>query len=407
MGCKGDLLELIDGAPLGVSTLSGSLWTWTHHERQRRALTARAGYQGGSQFALGARRPDRPTTDEHLRVWVQFPDRWRIESDDQVDVRNGGTRWNGTATRITRVDHDGTGLEATSIGLLLAAGSQLFGAVEFGDPTEDTVAGRPCLRADARVTTGRAGRHLPIGFLLGGPDHTFWFDRATGVVLRYVGRIEDQPFVHSEFKDIRINPVIEDLDFEFVPPPGAVVERRVDQLIRLAEGQGIDLSGVDREDPRAVQTALHAILRPAHPTPKTRREGRRAKHIPVGDPPDDETAARAAIEYAFTHCDETDGPGTALVNVQGGDGLVGPLHQAQQRVPVPTQGQAAMVVDDIHFLRSDQAVVWFSIDVDGQRFSMVDGREGRAVKVGGRWLIEHATIVGLLGFAGVAVPPAD
>jgi hypothetical protein len=64
------------------------------------------------------------------------------------------------------------------------------------------------------------------------------------------------------------------------------------------------------------------------------------------------------------------------------------------------------VVDDIVFLRSDEAVVWFSVEVDGNRFPMVNGREGRAVRVGDRWLIEHATLVDLLRFARVIVPPA-
>jgi hypothetical protein len=38
---------------------------------------------------------------------------------------------------------------------------------------------------------------------------------------------------------------------------------------------------------------------------------------------------------------------------------------------------------------------------------MVNGREGRAVNVGERWLIEHATIADLLGFAGVTVPSPE
>jgi hypothetical protein len=65
----------------------------------------------------------------------------------------------------------------------------------------------------------------------------------------------------------------------------------------------------------------------------------------------------------------------------------------------------AIVVDDIEFLRPDQAVVWYSVELDGSRFAFVDGREGRAVVVGGRWMVERATVVDLLGSAGVLVPP--
>lgn len=64
-----------------------------------------------------------------------------------------------------------------------------------------------------------------------------------------------------------------------------------------------------------------------------------------------------------------------------------------------------MVVDDMVFLRDDEAVVWFGIDVDGERFGFVNGREGRAVSVGGRWLMERATLVDLVALAGVPYPP--
>jgi hypothetical protein len=94
----------------------------------------------------------------------------------------------------------------------------------------------------------------------------------------------------------------------------------------------------------------------------------------------------------------------ALVNVQSGRDLAGPLREAQKRVPGAGDNPASLMVDDIAFLRPDEAVVWFSIEVNGERFPMVNGREGRAVKVDDRWVIEHATIADLLGFAGVTVP---
>ena len=86
---------------------------------------------------------------------------------------------------------------------------------------------------------------------------------------------------------------------------------------------------------------------------------------------------------------------------------MGPLREAQTRVPGAADRPASLVVDDIKFLRPDEAVVWFSVEVDGERFPMVNGREGRAVEVDGRWLIEHATIADLLRFAGVDVPSPD
>ena len=65
---------------------------------------------------------------------------------------------------------------------------------------------------------------------------------------------------------------------------------------------------------------------------KIRRDQQRAKHIPVAEPPDDEAAARAAIEYAFSHFADTAEDGT-LVNVQDDEGLGKPLEEAGRRDP--------------------------------------------------------------------------
>jgi hypothetical protein len=226
-------------------------------------------------------------------------------------------------------------------------------------------------------------------------------------VLRHVGLIDDEPCTIIEFKEVRVNPPLTDLDFQFVAPPDAIVERQVDQLVRMAEMRGVDLTGVDREDVQAVQAALHNMMRPDRPAPAVRLEQQKAKHVAVGDPPDDETAARESIAYAFNHLGEVDEDGAALVNVQSGRSLVGPLQEAQMRVPGAADAPASLIVDDIKFLRPDEAVVWFSVEVNGERFPMVNGREGRAVKVGDRWMIEHATIADLLGFAGVVVPAPE
>jgi len=243
---------------------------------------------------------------------------------------------------------------------------------------------------------------------LGGIDHTLWIDAATGIVLRHVGLADNEPWSITEFKEVRINPPLADSDFQFVAPPSGTVERRVDQLLRMAEVRGIDFTGIDREDPQAVQEFVQTMMRPSHHQPaEAQLRLQKAKHVPVNDPPDDEAAARESIEFAFNQLGEVDETGSVLVNVQSGRGLVGPLQEAQKRVPGAGDNPASLIVDDIKFLRPDEAVVWFSVEVNGERFPMVNGSEGRAVKVDGRWLIEHATIADLLGFAGVSVPPPD
>jgi hypothetical protein len=406
MGRKGDLLELIDGAPIGVRTLTGSVWKWTHHERSQRAFKELGRGHGGSVGFATFGGPLGETSDQHLRVWLDFTGRWRMESEDYIDLRNGPQRWVGSSTRITEVTDGEAELDDTEMGLLVAPGNRLLGALRFGEVTDDVVAGRPCLKVDATVNRSNGvGRFSPVHARLGGIDHTFWLDVATGIVLRHVGLIEGEPCTIVEFKEIRVNPPLTDLDFEFVAPPDAVVTRQVDHFIQMAEARGVDLTGVDREDLQAVQEAFHRSMRPDQPTPESRLEMQKAKHVPVGDPPDDEAAARESIEYAFNHLGEVDESGEDLVNVQNGRDLAGPLSEAQKRVPGAVDSPASLMVDDIKFLRSDEAVVWFSVVVNGERFPMVNGREGRAVKVGERWMIEHATIADLLGFAGVVVPP--
>jgi len=408
MGRKGDLFELIDGSPIGVRTFSGSVWRWTHHERSQRAFTELTRPHGGSVGIARSGAPAGETNDEHLRVWLDLPDRWRFESDDHVDVRNGSTRWIGGSAHITVLAHDEATLQDTEIGMLMMPGTQMMGALRFGEPIEDVVAGRPCLQVSATLNRGHGARRFnPFDVRLGGIDHTYWFDDVTGIVLRHVGLIDDEPCTIIEFKEVRVNPPLTDLDLEFIAPPGAIVERQVDQLVRMAEIRGVDLTGVDREDPQAVQAAMHDVMRPHRPTPEAQLALRRVKHVPVGDAPVDVVAARESIEYAFNHLGEVDEDAAALANVQSGRGLVGPLREAQKRVPGAADNPAGLVVDDVKFLRPDEAVVWYSVEVDGERFPMVNGREGRAVRVGGRWLIEHATIADLLGFAGVAVPSPE
>lgn len=408
MGRKGDLLELIDDAPIGVRTLTGLVWKWTHHERSQRAFTELTRPHGASVGIARFGGPVGETTDEHLRVWLDLPDRWRFESDDHVDLRNGATRWIGGSANISELAHDETTLQDTEIGMLMMPGSQLIGALRFGEPTIDLVAGRPCLKVSAALNRGHGARRFnPVDVRLGGIDHTYWFDDVTGIVLRHVGLIDDEPCTIIEFKEVRVNPLLTDLDFQFIAPPGAIVERQVDQLVRMAEMRGVDLTGVDHEDVQAVQAAMHDMMRPNRPAPEAQLTLQKAKHVPVGDTPANAVAAQESIEYAFNHLGEVDEDGVGLVNVQSGRGLVGPLREAQKRVPGAADNPASLIVDDVKFLRPDEAVVWYSVEVNGERFPMVNGREGRAVKVGERWLIEHATIADLLGFAGVTVPSPE
>ena len=406
MGRKGDLLELIDSAPAGLQSLSGSIWKWTHHPRARRAIEEMSRHASSSVSHFGFGGSSDETSDEHLRFWLEIPDQWRIQSDLRIDLKAGDKRWIGGAAQVTEVDADSSSFESTEIGVLIRPRAQLFGALRFEDPVDEEIAGRPCWRSTASTELGRHTiRQLPLGMRLGGIDHTFWFDVETGIVLRHVGMIDNQPCAITELKDLTFNqPVSAEISRDALPGATKVV-RQIDQLISMAEMRGVDLTGVDRTDTGAVQAAFSNMMRPLLPMPEASKEMQRSKHIPLGEPPEDEAAARTSIQYAYAHFGDTDETGESLVNVQVGKGLAAPLQEAGRRVPGAQEGVVRLAVDDIKFLRSDEAVVWFSLEVDGSRMGMVNGREGRAILVDNRWLIERATLVDLIGFAGVSVPP--
>lgn len=405
MGQKGDLLELIDSAPIGLRSLSGSIWKWTHYERSRRAIEEMSRHANASVAHFGFSGPKGETGDEHLSFWLELPDQWRIQSDHRIDLKAGDKRWVGGTAQVTEVDAGNSSFDETELGLLIRPGSQLFGALRFEEPVDDEIAGRHCLRSTAK-TEGRRHtiRQVPLGMRLGGLDHTFWFDSATGIVLRHVGMIGDEPCAITELKELAFNqPVSEEISRTALPPTTNVV-RQIDQLVAMAEMRGVDLTGVDRTDLGAVQAAFSDRTRPHQALPKARIEMQRSKHFPVGEPPEDEVAARASIEHAYERFSDRDETGESLVNVQAGEDLAAPLQEAGRRVPGAQEGVVRLVVDDIKFLRPDEAVVWFSLEVEGNRMGMVNGREGRALLVNNRWMIERATLVDLIGFAGVSVP---
>jgi hypothetical protein len=405
MGLKGDLLELIDRAPVGLHTLSGSLWRWTHNPRARQAFDELSRRANAAVTHVGDGHVDGETTDEHLQVWLGPLDRWRIESEDRIDLRDGATRWTGRTTLVNESDHDRSTLDATEVGVLVHPGAHLFGVLRFEAPVDDVVAGRRCWKALATTDPGcHSFRPVPFGLRLAGIEHTFWFDRETGIVLRHLGSVDSRPCSMVEFKEVWVNPFIEEDIFEFEPATGTLVHRRTDHLIRMAERAGADLSGVDRTDARAILAALSDTRRHPPVTAEALLERERAEHIPLGDPPVDEPASRAAVEYAFSHIDEVDTTATGLVNVQGGGGLARALEEARRAV---AGGPATLLVESVKFLRADEAVVWFSVAVDERRLEAASRLRGRAVRLGSAWMVEHATFADLVRPTGVEVPPPE
>lgn len=396
MGVRGDLFELVDAAPAGIRSLEDRLRQWQHHERLQAARTELLG-PGARTVTITLGSGARATTSNSLsHVWAVLPERWRIDTDDHIDASDGRKRWIGTGEHLVEYVSEAPDLRSTMVGRLLWPRATL-GTFVFAEPVEDSMAGRPCLRVDAHADRpGRAHRqHALVEW--GGTDHTFWFDRETGIVLRHVSVVDGRPAAVSEFTRITFDGPVDGARFELTGSPAAVIPD-AEHLARIAEQQGVDLSSVDRTDARAVQSAMAAHRSPPQRGSEEWQAFARAAHVPLGPPPADEAAARAAVTSAVEHRREVADDGTTLVNVQRGEGLAPPMEETSRRVPGGQNRPEALaiVVDDVLFVRPDEAVVWFTVTVDGEPVPAATSMGARVVLVDGRWLVSHATVVGLI-----------
>jgi outer membrane lipoprotein-sorting protein len=234
VGKKGDLLELIDRAPGNLLTLQARFSKWTHNGLARQAAEQMAQARGGSVSFMSLGEPQE-TSDQHLQVWLKPPSRWCIRGDGWIDISDGSRRWIGRNDSVTEIDREVSDLDATELGILIRPGAHLFGALDFAEPVEDEVAGRPCWKVAAAYSSTAHRRPMLLGMRLGGIDHTLWFDAVTGMILRHVGQLDDERCSVSEFSDVAINQPIPEEVFTFFPSPDTTVLRRIDQLVSMAE----------------------------------------------------------------------------------------------------------------------------------------------------------------------------
>jgi len=128
-------------------------------------------------------------------------------------------------------------------------------------------------------------------------------------------------------------------------------------------------------------------------------------HQPIGPPPDDEDAARQAIEYAFTDPMEVSADGTTLVNVEDGFALKRYADQVMGRVGSYIS-ERVNVVELVKFIDATRAVVYTRVELrDGTPAPAIQHHEGWAVLVDGRWKVSRETIRERWAQAGVRIPP--
>jgi hypothetical protein len=410
------MLALVDGAPGRLRTMEAAMTRWSNaalvaavHERLgRRATSEREEATAGAMVAA-AGAGDADGGESTSYVLVELPDRWRVVGRGHIAASDGRQSWVGTGSLVTERDSARAAIhDAGPIGSCLYPGP-LLGWLAFSEPEPDEIEDRPCWAAVARpraegrtrmvagATALREAARLPDEFV--GLEHRFWFDAATGIVLRHEGTIDGEPCTTTALTDVVTDrPIPPD---EFAPPPEAIV-RSSHELLRdhLAE-LGVDPDTVDLDDPAQVRRALRQGF---SSDVAGAVGGRRESRVPVGDQPDDPVAAREAIRRAVERVGHTGPDGGSLPHVQRGEGLAAVFERACLRAPGPPS-QITTVLDDARFLSATRAVIWYSVLLDGRALSSVAGREGHAVFVDGRWLVERATFADVVGLAGVSCPP--
>jgi hypothetical protein len=309
MPIRGELLELVDGAPGQLSTLQGALTTWMHKDRAAEAhrRTMEPAEAGSDVLATVATLPDPdhdpdddtseaapspgdsstqagdPGRPEHGTEWplrartvdegpervtswyvvVALPDRWRVVGRGHLAVSDGRRSWAGTSTLVTERDSARAAIhDAGAIGACLYPGA-LLGGLELAMPETAEVEGRSCWVVDAQprsdvlgtsLATSAAPHALRLHRDLVGVEHRMWFDTATGILLRHEGYVEGERCSWTALSDLVFDaPVAGD---EFRPPPGAVVRSRHELLRDHLSEMGIDPDTVDLDDPAQVRDAL-------------------------------------------------------------------------------------------------------------------------------------------------------
>jgi hypothetical protein len=121
--------------------------------------------------------------------------------------------------------------------------------------------------------------------------------------------------------------------------------------------------------------------------------------------PDDADAARAEITTAFAGLATLSDDGRSVPTVERGDDL-GPVLVAareQRRDFAPAPADLTITIDEIVFVGTDHAAVWFSISADGS--SILRRHHGDAVVVDDGWRVARSTFCRVMAWAGVSCPP--
>jgi hypothetical protein len=124
--------------------------------------------------------------------------------------------------------------------------------------------------------------------------------------------------------------------------------------------------------------------------------------VVTGRAPVDEEAARGEIALAFTRALSLSDDRRTVPSVEGGAELASYLKEAQERHAALRHPDGTIVIDEIEFIDEEQAVVVFTLTLEGVSS---EARRGQVLAIDGHWKVARSTFGELMGIAGVNCPP--
>lgn len=400
----GDVLEAMNAAPRDFDILLGEISSWQDIDVIRRAMERPSG--GGMVSAALFARADGPAADRPItRLWFARDGRFRSEQHWATNVFDGTDLWLRTGDRLMQQGPNDDPLSAVPCSFMLRPGPLLaFCRLAFAG--HDRVAGHDTVVLEGELANNRQFVHPSLLLAMAADRVRLHIDPRSGVLLRAETWFKGQPAMRTEFEALDYDvPLVHD-PFKVDREPGERIWTRRDQHRETLERAGVDPADVDLDDDRSVMEAFRSALgdRPpsgfAPPSPLHPPMSLAERYMAVGRLPDDVEAAHAAVVEAIEHISDVDDAG-GLPNVQGGSNLGAAVREATSRVRI--EAQATYEVDEVVFVRADEAVVAFRVMVPV--FAGGYPQTGRVLKIGDRWLVERATMCGLISAAGVRCPP--
>jgi outer membrane lipoprotein-sorting protein len=233
----GELLVLMVGAHRSFRSLRAEVRTWHHLERSHEASMRqqeRRGGRGSLSMASVSGENAEPPPDEmedHLRIWLERPDRLREESVsaylgkrvESTLVQVGDTWWAFHTDMGAQTNGGSSEIQYGSrLQRAMLDPAELFSWREFEIVGRTVHAGRPAICVAAHPSPRDVFLAEPHGGFDACPQELV-VDAERGILLRSVSLLDGEPFAIVEFLSIAFDEEIPDEIFVFEPPPGEEV----------------------------------------------------------------------------------------------------------------------------------------------------------------------------------------